>query len=133
MKRIVVVDDDESILAMMQAALELGGYGVETCSTGAGLLLALCHLPDIIFLDISLKDEDGRRICRQLKSQEQTRHLPVILCSAHLRAQKGLEQSFADDFLEKPFHLTELLAKAQKYTSIRYNNISEKKQYTELS
>ena len=108
MKKILVVDDDAAVLEMVQLALEGAGYRVQTSLNGACFQQMHSDLPDLILLDILLSGEDGRELCRQLKDDEQTRHIPVILFSAHFSAMDITAMSGADAFLPKPFHLVEL-------------------------
>ncbi len=72
-------------------------------------------LPDLILLDVLLAGEDGRETCKQLKSNEQTYHIPVILISAHANLNNVRETCGADDYLAKPFRLKELTDKVQKH------------------
>ena len=118
MKRILVVDDDETVLQLMRDVLGLEGYTVQICTNGTELQQLLQNPPDLIFLDVFLKQEDGRELCRHLKQDEQTRRIPVILYSAHIRPQEALQESQADDFLAKPFHLHDLLTKVTHYLSL---------------
>jgi CheY-like chemotaxis protein len=72
-------------------------------------------LPDLILLDVLLSGKDGREIVKHLKSQEETRHIPVIMFSAHPNAEKTAQAAGADDFIAKPFEMDELLAKVAHY------------------
>ncbi len=108
MKKILVVDDDVGVLEMVQIALEGEGYRVQTSLNGACFQHMHGDLPDLILLDILLSGEDGRELCRQLKNDEKTRHIPVILFSAHFSGRNTTPLSGADAFLPKPFHLVEL-------------------------
>ncbi len=116
-KRILVVDDDESILEVMQLVLEDEGYNVQTSLNGACFLHMNSDLPDLILLDVLLSGEDGREICKRLKSEEKTRHIPVIMHSAHYSASMIAETSGADGFLVKPFHIDELIDVVKRYLS----------------
>ncbi|HEV2582898.1 MAG TPA: response regulator [Ktedonobacteraceae bacterium] len=109
-----VIDDQQDILDVVQIVLDDAGYQTSTYLTGASLLQPMEHPPDLILLDILLSGEDGRVICRQLKSREQTRQIPVVLLSAHFNAAKAIEECGADDFLAKPFHLDELVNTVKK-------------------
>ena len=82
-KRILVVDDSQPILDVMSLALEAEGYEVTTSLTGACFWHMGNNLPDLILLDVLLSGEDGGEICQHLKSAERTRHIPLILISAH--------------------------------------------------
>jgi CheY-like chemotaxis protein len=65
-----------------------------------------------------LQLEDGQALCRQVKTEERTRHIPVILCSAYLTAREGWADSLDDAFLEKPFHVQDLPALAERYAQL---------------
>ena len=115
MKWIAVVEDDPTTLRMMQEILESVGYGVLTCTNGAALEAALQDLPDLIILDVLLLNEDGLELCRRVKTDRRTQHVPVVLYSVKRISTEGLEASGADSFLKKPFHLEELLALVHRY------------------
>jgi len=72
-------------------------------------------LPDLILLDVLLSGKDGREIVKQLKSQEETKSIPIIMFSAHPSAEKTAREAGADDFVAKPFHIDFLLAVVAKY------------------
>ena len=107
-KRILVVDDSPAILDVMVVTLEAEGYEVSTSLTGACLRQMGLNPPDLILLDVLLSGEDGGEICQGLKRDEHTRHIPVILISAHNGLRVTAEECSADGFLVKPFHLSEL-------------------------
>lgn len=117
MKKILVVDDDESILEMVQLFLVGEGYEVQTSLNGACFQQMHSDLPDLILLDILLSGEDGRELCQRLKGDVKTRHIPVILFSAHFSARDITTMSGADAFLPKPFHLNELINLLKRYLS----------------
>src|SRR5579863_8015014 len=100
MKKILVVDDDEGIMEVVQIVLEGEGYTVQTSMNGAILqqLNEQQNLPDLILLDVLLSGEDGREICKRLKSDEKIKHIPVIMLSAHSDTNKIADSSGADDF-----------------------------------
>ncbi|MFL5663740.1 MAG: PleD family two-component system response regulator [Ktedonobacteraceae bacterium] len=115
-KKILVVDDEIDILAFLQELLEQEGYIVAT--TDKAEYVERLHnggLPDLILLDVLLSGKDGREIVKRLKSQEETRHIPVIMFSAHPNAEKTSQVAGADDFMTKPFEMDELLAKVAHY------------------
>jgi CheY-like chemotaxis protein len=114
-KRILVVDDSRAILDIMQLALEPEGYEVSTSLTSACFWQMGHNPPDLILLDVLLSGEDGGEICLRLKSDEQTRHIPVILISAHTGLRETAERYGADGFLVKPFHLADLRDMVNKY------------------
>ena len=114
-KQIMVVDDDRNILEFMHLALALEGYDVRVSTTGRELRHADPRtLPDLILLDVKLIEEDGRVICKQLKTNEQTRDVPIIMLSAQVPERKLREECPADDVLAKPFDLETLLDKVEQ-------------------
>lgn len=119
-KKILVVDDDPDILDALQFTLEDAGYIVTTTEKGEyaeNLRDGNGGLPDLILLDVLLSGKDGRTICQKLKSQSETRHIPVIMMSAHPGARESVKDVGADDFLAKPFEVEHLLAKISKHLS----------------
>jgi DNA-binding response OmpR family regulator len=114
-KQIMIVDDDKNILDFMHLALAFEGYDVRISTTGRDLpKMRRNELPDLILLDVKLIDEDGRTICRELKSNEQTKDVPIIMLSAHVSERKLRQECPVDDFLPKPFELGTLLNKVEK-------------------
>lgn len=115
MKKILVVDDDESIIEVIQLVLESEGYHVQTSMDSNLLPLFKKGEPDLILLDVLLSGADGRDICKQLKGNPKTAHIPVIVLSAHSDADKIADDGGADDFLEKPFDVDALIAIVEKH------------------
>ncbi len=111
-KKILVVDDAEAILDVVRLILEGEGYDVQTSLNGSCFKQMKTDLPHLILLDVLLPGEDGREICQRLKSNEQTKHIPVILFSAHVR---GEGTHGADAFLTKPFHIKRLVETVRRY------------------
>jgi CheY-like chemotaxis protein len=117
-KKILVVDDEPDILEFLQVILEEEGYTVAT--TDKGEYVEKLHdggLPDLILLDVLLSGKDGREIVKQLKSQEETKHIPVIMFSAHPSAEATARACGAEDFVAKPFDIPVLLEKVEQYLS----------------
>ena len=111
-KRLLIVDDDSDILEFLQVILEEEGYEVVTSDKGDYLeQLHNGGLPHLILVDVLLSGKDGREIVKYLKSQEETKHIPIIMFSAHPSAEETARQAEADDFLAKPFDIDVLLAK----------------------
>jgi len=117
-KKILVVDDDPDILDALRFMLEDSGYEVKTTEKGEYaeyLRDTNGGLPDVIILDVLLSGKDGRLICQKLKSQEETKRIPIIMISAHPNAKQSVTAVGADDFIAKPFDMDELLAKIAQY------------------
>ncbi len=117
-KKILVVDDDPDILDALRFLLEDAGYEVKTTEKGEyaeNLHDTNGGLPDVIILDVLLSGKDGRLICQKLKSQEDTKLIPIIMISAHPNAKQSVKAVGADDFIAKPFDMDELLARIGLY------------------
>ena len=111
-KKLLVVDDEPDILDFLQIILEDEGYEVLTSDKGEYLeQLHNGGLPDLILLDVLLSGKDGREIVIHLKSQEETKHIPVIMFSAHPNAEVTARQAGAEGFIPKPFDIEDLLSK----------------------
>lgn len=118
MAKVLIVDDDPAILEAMQIAIEDEGYTVETVADGNSAAdTAKSFLPDIILLDLLLSGKDGTEIIAMLRSQDETKAIPVILLSAHPNAADTAKKCGANDFLAKPFDVDELLDKVAEFTS----------------
>jgi DNA-binding response OmpR family regulator len=114
-KKILVADDDPAILDALQIMLEEIGYDVETTTNGRTVQAMKEHLPDLLLLDIWMSGMDGRDICIYLKKHKNTRQIPIIMISANKDAKMIAKEAGADDFIEKPFEMDELLGKVEKY------------------
>ena len=114
MKKILIIDDDPDVITVLQLLLKKKGYEVATASREdeAYKHVALFQ-PHLIVLDVLLSGVDGRTICKKLKADEKSRHIPIIMFSAHPGAQKNMENFGADDFLPKPFESNKLLERIQ--------------------
>jgi diguanylate cyclase (GGDEF)-like protein len=113
-RKILVIDDEVSLLDVMKTNLEIEGYEAVTAMSGeTGLVSAVVDQPDVIILDIMMPDVDGWEICQRLRSDARTKYIPVIMLTALDETQhvvKGFECG-ADDYLAKPFDNAELFAR----------------------
>ncbi len=109
-KKLLVVDDEPDILEFLQIIFEEAGFLVVTTDKTDNVeKFSDGGLPDLILLDMLLSGKDGREIVKHLKSQEKTKHIPVIMFSAHPSAKETALAAGADDFVEKPFDIDTLL------------------------
>lgn len=115
--KILVADDDPAILDSIKMILELEGYEVTTTVDGATIGRMFEEQPDLLLLDIWMSGQDGKDICRALKAQDTTRHIPIIMISASRDVAESARDAGADDFLTKPFEMEELLLKVKKFTT----------------
>jgi CheY-like chemotaxis protein len=109
LKKVMIVDDDPGVQDAFRLIFERAGYITCVFSNGNIILAGDFELPDIIILDKQLSGVDGLDVCRFLKSQERTRHVPVIIVSAAPQVAQQALAACADGFLEKPFRNKELL------------------------
>ena len=114
-QRILVVEDDPVILDVLRLILEEGGYVVEAVADGATLRDFPNGHPDLLMLDIWLSGWDGREICRSLKAREETKDVPIVLCSASRDGEQMAREAGADGFIAKPFDLDDLLATVARH------------------
>ena len=112
--RVLVVEDEEPIQALIRFTLEQAGFGVESALSAeeARTLLAQ-ELPDVVLLDWMLPGASGVQLAKQLRQDERSKDLPIILLTARSEdtdKELGLNQG-ADDYLTKPFSPRELIAR----------------------
>ncbi len=130
MSKILAIDDRQDNLVAVTALLKtfISDCHVLTAQSGAeGLQMADSEQPDIILLDVKMPGMDGLEVCRQLKSDEATRHIPVIMISAVRTGSqdlvKGLEIG-ADAYLPKP--IDEFVLTAQVRSALRIRTAEDK-------
>ncbi len=115
-QKILVVDDEESLAEFVCRALRQQGY-MTVCAFDGDSALSLIYeeLPDLVILDLMLPLMDGWEICRRVKSDSETKHIPILMLTARSSAEdvvQGLDLG-ADDYMRKPFPLDELLARVR--------------------
>ncbi len=110
--QILLVEDDAELAAALAQALRARGYAVNHVAQGRLALTAVrTEAPDIVVLDLGLPDMDGLQVLRGIRAHE--RHLPVLVLTARNSVDdlvEGLDRG-ADDYLPKPFAMSELLAR----------------------
>src|SRR5476651_1912461 len=120
--RILVIDDIEANVRLLEAKLTSEYYDVMTALDGpTGLALAASEAPDIILLDVMMPGMDGFEVCRRLKEDPLTRHIPIVLVTAlDGRADRiaGLEAG-ADEFLNKPIDDVMLFSRVRSLTRLK--------------
>jgi len=129
-EKILVIEDEEPIRELLKLTLESAGYSsIYMAANGEdGLRLAQTRLPDLILLDLMLPGMDGLSVCRQLKSQEETRAIPVIMLTARSEESDiviGLELG-AVDYITKPFSrkilIARIRAQLRQFTDVEESN-----------
>lgn len=115
---VLVVDDEPEIRQLVRRTLEGRGYAVETATDGADALAKAEALgPDLVLLDAMLPRVHGFEACRRLKAGARTRNIPVVMMTAVYRgwrfAEDAREAYGAEDYVEKPFRIDELLRRVE--------------------
>ena len=120
--RILVVDDIDANVRLLEAKLSAEYYEVLTASDGpTALAMAAAEKPDIVLLDVMMPGMDGFEVCRRLKEDAETRHIPVVLVTAldgRTDRVAGLDAG-ADEFLTKPIDDVLLFARVRSLTRLK--------------
>jgi CheY-like chemotaxis protein len=113
MNKILVIDDDKTLLQVMKSVLQLRGFNVSVFRNWEiAYKIMKFFKPQLILLDVFLKGIDGLEVCQRLKSSPFTRNIPILLCSGYPQiAESGIRDYGATDFIAKPFELDELINK----------------------
>ncbi|MBI4376605.1 MAG: response regulator [Elusimicrobia bacterium] len=112
--RLLVVDDEADIRAVLEDVLGAAGYRVQTCSNGVEALEAIRQdPPDLCIADLNMPDMDGFELCRRLRQDALFQHLPMIMLTASGSLENKIEglDLGLDDFVTKPIDVAELLAR----------------------
>ena len=115
-KRILVVDDEPSILLSLEFLMEQEGYDVRTATDGEEALQAVHEkLPDLILLDVMMPKRDGFEVCQTIRANPEWKEIRIIMLTAKGREvdqEKGIALG-ADDYITKPFATRELVEKVR--------------------
>jgi DNA-binding response OmpR family regulator len=119
--RILLVDDEVSLVKMVGKRLQLGGFEViEAVDGEEALAKASAERPDLIILDLMLPKVTGFEVCKRLKQDAAMRHIPIVIFTA--RAQEKDEQLLmsygADAYIRKPFRADELFSTIRKLLAL---------------
>ena len=110
MKKILLVDDEKGVVAMMKSYFEMSGYQVLTAYNGAEVLRQAVHQPDIILLDINMPGMNGLTVCKKIRDYISC---PILFLTARIETADKINgfQAGADDYIIKPFDIDELGAR----------------------
>src|SRR5258708_17563287 len=116
MAKVLIVEDEKDIVDLLRFNLKQAGHDPVIATTGEEALTLIARsVPDLVLLDLMLPDLPGTEICRRIKGDARTRHVPVIMLTARgeeVDRLVGFELG-ADDFVTKPFSVRELLLRVR--------------------
>lgn len=128
-ERILVVDDEQDILELIRYNLSREGYQLDTVTSGEeAIKIARDRHPDLIILDLMLPGIDGLDVCRLLKGETRTAHIPIIMLTAKGEESDvvtGLELG-AEDYMTKPFSPKVLIARVRNILRRKTRSVEEK-------
>src|SRR5512142_1224369 len=120
-KHILCIEDEPEMIDLIRLILGRRGFEVSGATGGkAGLDAVRAEHPDLVLLDLMMPDMDGWEVYQQMKADESTRHIPVIVVTAKAQSIDkvlGLHIAKVDDYIAKPFSPQELLSSVDKVLS----------------
>jgi len=123
MDKILIADDTPSYLRLLKSILSKENYHLMLAITGKEVLLTCkSSCPDLILLDIIMPDIDGFEVCRRLKADPATSHIPVIFITAFQKESESIVEGFnagAADYISKPFHPAELIMRVRTHLELK--------------
>src|SRR5438105_266727 len=120
-QRILVVDDDPGVGALLVHGLTGEGFAVSlSCDGAEALEQARVERPDLILLDVDLPGMQGDEVCRRLKNDPRTQLIPIVLITGGtFGGRVAAWRDGADEFLTKPFHFVEVVARCRSLLRIK--------------
>ncbi len=116
---VLVVDDDPALTGLLTLFLRDAGYETIAANSGQRALeMVLQQRPDVVLLDLMMPIVSGSTVCREIKSNEATKHIPVIVISGDGRADTKTADVGADACIVKPFELDEVLLNIRKFCGL---------------
>jgi DNA-binding response OmpR family regulator len=130
-RKILVVDDDPDLVDMISRVLEKDGrFEVKVARNGfdAGMLVKE-YQPDLIVLDVMLPDINGREVCQRIRSDSNLADVKIICISGMVEQDKvqELKKAGANDFLQKPFEMEQLIERICKHLEIEASSVTAKR------
>lgn len=113
--RIYIAEEDQVLQRRLTSALEKHGFEVQVFDNGYALVELVEDWPDVFLIDIQLPGVNGLEVCEWLKSHDGSSHIPVILISGESYLRTLAAATHADEYIEKPIVLSELLWKIREF------------------
>ena len=130
-QKIAIIEDDQAISQMYRIKFQAEGYEVETAENGKiGLELCEKMNPDIVLLDLMMPEMDGWEVYNSLRSDPETRSIPVIVVTARARTQEqlnALRVAKVEDYIIKPFGPAQLLESIERVLQRQGDNLPAEK------
>jgi DNA-binding response OmpR family regulator len=115
-KRLLIVDNDIDVLDVMKEVFEYEGFEVKTLSRTDDIFTDIAvYDPHVVMIDYILEGINGGELCHQIKHNEKTAQLPVIMVSAYTNVLNSLGHYGYDSFIAKPFDINDLVTEVNKY------------------
>jgi DNA-binding response OmpR family regulator len=119
--RILVVDDEQTIRELLAELLSIEGYEVRFASNGREAIgLAALETPHLVILDANMPEMNGIEVAWALRSQHETCWVPIIMVTAFAETRTDALHAGVDDFVTKPFQVTDLLARVKALLNVRH-------------
>jgi len=134
--KILVVDDEIEIRQLLQEILTRAGYQVITAADGRDALpMTLTDKPDLIITDIRMPRLDGLTLCRALRTQKDTQHIPILILTNNSTPEQmeSCLKAGADDFLPKPLNVDEIKIRVRTLIRLKHTADTVKRLQTELA
>ncbi len=128
MNRILIVEDNNDVLWVVKIVLKRYGFKVMAIPRGEDVMPKMrTFRPHLILLDVVLSGISGVDVCNEIKSNEKTKEIPIIMFSAHANMNDILKLSKPDDFIAKPFDVNELVKKIKYQIETHYDDYGRRK------
>ena len=118
-KHVVILEDDKATLELVESILSEEGYFVSAINHYKPLDFFVEFEPNLILLDIRLTNGYGHLLCKELKADPDTAHIPVILASGADNLEVIAKECNADGFISKPYSMTDLVALVKHFENVK--------------
>lgn len=123
MKKILLIDNDKDVLDVMQEALIYEGFEVKSIEETRDIFTEIeSYRPNVVIVDYLLNGINGGEICHQIKKNEKTSRLPVVLISGYPKVLHSLRDYGCDEFIAKPFDLEDLTTRIRRLLDSKMNS-----------